>query len=63
MEEGITELVSKLNKHSERFVAGKLLAKWHMPSRIEEDVGKERTKMGELQAEHRGLELQASHIL
>ena len=33
-----------------------------MPSRIEEDVGKERTKMGELQAELRELELQASHI-
>ena len=62
MEEKITELVSKLNKHSERFVAGKLPAKWHMPSRIEEDVGKERTKMGGLQAKLRELELQASHI-
>ena len=33
-----------------------------MPSRIEEDIGKERTKMDELQAELRGLELQTSHI-
>ena len=62
VEEKITELVSKLNKHSERVVAGKLPAKWHMPSQIEEDVGKERTKMGELQAELRELKLQASHI-
>ena len=63
VEEKITELVSKLNKHSERLVAGKLPAKWHMPSRIEVDIGKERTKMDEFQAELRELELQASHIL
>ena len=43
-------------------MASKLPAKWHMLSRIEEDVGKERTKMGGLQAELRELELQASHI-
>ena len=33
-----------------------------MPSRIEGDMGKERTKLDELQAELRKLELQASHI-
>ena len=33
-----------------------------MPSRIEEDIGKECTKLDESQAELRRLELQASHI-
>ena len=62
MEGKITELVTKLNKHSERLAAGKLPAKWHMPSRIEGDIGKERTKLDELRAELRKLELQASRI-
>ena len=44
----IAELVAKLNKHSERLVAGKLPAKWHTPSRIEEDVGEESTRLDEL---------------
>ena len=60
-EKKITELVTKLNKHSDRLATGKLPAKWHMPSRIEEDIGKERTKLDELQAELHKLELQASH--
>ena len=41
---------------------GKLPAKWHMPSRIEEDIGNERTKLVESQAELCELELRASHI-
>ena len=61
-EEKIAELVAKLNKHSERHAAGKLPAEWHMPSRIEGDIGKERTKLDELRAELRKLELQASRI-
>ena len=61
-EEKIAELVAKLNKHSERHAAGKLPAKWHMPSRIEGDIGKERTKLDELRTELRKLELQASRI-
>ena len=60
-EKKITELVTKLNKHSDRLATGKLPAKWHMLSRIEEDIGKERTKLDELQAELHKLELQASH--
>ena len=56
------QLVAKLNKHSERHAAGKLPAKWHMPSRIEGDIGKERTKLDKLHAELRKLELQASRI-
>ena len=28
----IAELVAKFNKHSEKLAAGKLPAKWHMPS-------------------------------
>ena len=62
-EKKITELVTKLNnlKHSDRLATGKLPAKWHMPSRIEEDIGKERTKLDELQTELHKLELQASH--
>ena len=44
-EEKIVELVAKLNKHSERHAVGKLPAKWHMPLRIEGDIGKERTKL------------------
>ena len=39
-----------------------LSAKWHTPSRIGEDIGEERTKLNELQAELRELELQASSI-
>ena len=39
-----------LNKHSERLAEGKLLAKWHTPPQIEENIGKERAKLGELQA-------------
>ena len=50
LEEKITELVAKLNQRSERLVAGKLPAKWHTPLRIEEDIGKERTRLGESQA-------------
>ena len=33
-----------------------------MPSRIEGDMGKEHSKLDELQAELRKLEIQASHI-
>ena len=55
-------LVAKFNKHSERLASGKLPAKWHVPSRIEGDMGKERIKLDELQAELRKLELQASRI-
>ena len=62
LEEKISELITKLNKHSERLASGKLPVKWHLPSRIEEDIGKERTKLGESQAELHKLELQASHI-
>lgn len=40
--------------------AGKLPAEWHTPSQIEEDIGKARTKLDELQAELRKLGLQAS---
>ena len=61
-EEKIAELVAKYNKHSERLAVGKLPAKWHMPSRIEGDMGKEHSKLDELQAELRKLEIQASHI-
>ena len=57
-----SELATKLNKHSERLASGKLPAKWHLPSRIEEDIGQERTKLGESQAELHKLVLQASHI-
>ena len=59
---GIRQFFDNVSEHSERLAAGKLPAKWHMPSRIEEDIGKERTKMDELQAELRKLELQTSHI-
>ena len=62
LEEKITELVAKLNKHSGRLTAGKFPAKWHMPSRIEEDIGKERNNLDEFQAEPHELGLQASHI-
>ena len=62
VEEKITGLDAKFNKHSERLAADKLPAKWHMPSRIEGDMGEERSKLDELQAEPRKLELQASHI-
>ena len=62
VEEKIPELVAKFNKHSERLAAGKPPAKWHMPSRIEGGMDKERTKLDELQAELRKLELQANHI-
>ena len=62
MEEKITELATKLNKHSERLATSHLPTKWHMPSRIEEDISKEHTKLDELQAELRKLELQASSI-
>ena len=62
LEGKISELVTKLNKHSERLAIGNLPAKWHLPLRIEEDIGKERTKLDELQAELRELELQASNI-
>ena len=61
-EEKIVELVAKLNKHSERHAVGKLPSKWHMPLRIEGDIGKERTKLDELRAELCKLELQASCI-
>ena len=57
-EKKVTELVAR---HSERLAAGKLPAKRHMPSR-NEDIGKERTKLDELQAELRKLELKARHI-
>ena len=56
-EEKIAELVAKLNKHSERHAAGRLPAKWHMPSRIGGGIGKGRTNLGELRAELRKLEL------
>ena len=62
LEEKISELVTTLHKHSERLAEGKLPARWHTPSRIEEDIGKERAKLVESQAELRKLELQASHI-
>ena len=39
----------------------KLPAKRYIPLRIEEDIGKERVKLDELQAEVRKLELQTSH--
>ena len=58
LEEKISELVTKLNKHSGRLAEGKLPAKWHTPSRIEEDIGKERAKLVESQAELHKLELQ-----
>ena len=60
LEGKIRELVAKLNKHSERLAAGKPPAKWHTPSQIEEDIGKERAKLVELQAELCKLKLQAS---
>ena len=60
LEERIRELVAKLNKHSERLAVGKLPTKWHTPSQIEEDIGKERAKLAELQAELCKLKLQAS---
>ena len=62
VEEKATELVAKFNKHSEKLAAGKVPAGWHMPSRIEGGMGKERTKLDELQAELRKLGLQASRI-
>ena len=62
LEEKVLELVTKLNKHSEKLAAGKLPTKWHMPLRIEGDIGKERTKLDESQAELHKLELQATHI-
>ena len=62
MEEKIAELVTKLNKHSERLAAGKLPAKWHTPLRIEEDIGKERIKLDELQAGLRKLEVRRIQI-
>ena len=61
-EQKIKELIAMLNKHSERLATGKLSAEWHSPSRIEEDTGKERTKLDELQAEAHELEPQASRI-
>ena len=61
LEEKNSELVTRLNKHSEWLAAGKLPTKWHMPSRIEGDIGKECTKLGESQAELHKLELQATH--
>lgn len=45
-------------KHSKGLAVGKLSAKWHTPSQIEEDIGKERVKLDGLQAELRKLELQ-----
>ena len=60
LEERVAELVAKLSKHSERLATGKLPAKWHTPSQIEEDIGKERAKLKELQAELCKLELLAS---
>ena len=51
--------IAKLNKHS---ATGKLPVQRHTPSRIEEDIGKGRTKLGELQAEPREHESQASGI-
>ena len=56
------ELIAKLNKYSERLATSKLSAKWHTPSRIEEDIGKERAKLDELQAKVHELEPQASSI-
>ena len=50
LEERVAELVAKLSKQSERLATGKLPAKWHTPSQIEEDIGKERAKLKELQA-------------
>ena len=55
-------LVAKFGGNSGRLASSKLPAKWHMPSRIERDMGKERTKLDVLQAELRKLELQAGHI-
>ena len=52
---------AKLNKDSERLAAGKPPAMWHIPLRIEGDIGEERTKLDEFQIELRKLELQASH--
>ena len=60
LERKVTELVAKLSKHSERLATGKLRTKWHTPSQIEEDIGKVRTKLNELQSELCKLELQAS---
>ena len=59
LEERVAELVAKLSKHSERLATGKLPAKWHTPSQIEEDIGRERAKLDELKAELRKLGLQA----
>ena len=59
-EERVAELVAKFSKHSERLATGKLPAKWHTPSQIEEDISKERAKLKELQAELCKLELLAS---
>lgn len=61
LEGKITELV-KLTKNSERLAAGKLPANWHMPLRITGDIGKQRTKLKESQAELRKLELHVSQI-
>ena len=60
MEGKIRELVFKLNKNSERLAAGGLPAKWHTLSQLEEDIGKERAKLGELRAELCELGPQAS---
>ena len=45
LEEKISVLVTKLNKHSEKLTAGKLPAKWHMPSRVEDLFGASRGPM------------------
>ena len=60
VEEKISDPVAEF-KHSERLAAAKIPTKWHMPSRIERDMGKGRTKLDESQAELHRLELQASH--
>ena len=62
LEGKISGLVTKLNKHSERLAIGNLPAKWNLPLQIEEDIGKERTKLHELQAELCEIKLQASNI-
>ena len=62
LEEKITELAAKLNKNSERLAAGQLPAKWNMPLRIAGDIGKQRTKLKESQAELCKLELRISQI-
>ena len=60
LERKVTELVAKLSKHSQRLATGKRPTKWRTPSQIEEDIGKVRAKLNELQSELCKLELQAS---